>query len=115
MYAGIKKDRAGSCAVPVPLTGGSGGSLTDGVVKSVYDDDLLGKVVEIDHGNNLVASYCGLGNTVSVRKGDEIKVGQQIGTIGDVPCEIAESAHLHLILTQDGETIDAAKFLSEQP
>ena len=90
-------------------------AMTDGVVKSVYDDDLLGKVVEIDHGNNLVASYCGLGNTVSVRKGDEIKVGQQIGTIGDVPCEIAESAHLHLILTQDGETIDAAKFLSEQP
>lgn len=116
VYSETMKDWRSHEAVDFELEkGGIVRAMTDGVVTSVYDDDLLGKVVEIDHGNSLVASYCGLGNTVSVRKGDEIKVGQQIGTIGDVPSEIAEPAHLHLILTQDGQTIDAAQFLSEQP
>ena len=116
VYSETMKDWRSHEAVDFELEkGGIVRAMTDGVVTSVYDDDLLGKVVEIDHGNSLVASYCGLGNTVSVRKGDEIKVGQQIGTIGDVPSEIAEPAHLHLILTQDGQTIDAAQVLSEQP
>lgn len=85
----------------------------DGVVKDVRWDDLWGTVVEIDHGDGLVAMYCGLGSNVSVKKGDEIEIGTVIGVITEVPVEVAEQPHLHLVMMQDGKVIDPMSILKK--
>ena len=54
-------------------------SIYDGVVLEVFDDDLTGKYVKINHNNNLIATYKIL-ESVKVKKGDEVKKGDLIGT-----------------------------------
>lgn len=81
-----------------------------GKVKKVYDDDMLGKTVVIDHGNSIVCYYCGL-KSVSVTKGDIVEIGQQIGAIGDIPCETADETHLHFTVEKAGIAVDPIKEL----
>lgn len=69
-------------------------AVNDGLVLSVEKDNLLGTVIEIDHGGKLVARYCGL-NTVNVSAGDYVTIGQTIGTLGTVPFESGSESHLH--------------------
>ena len=76
-----------------------------GKVKKVYVDDLFGKVVVIDHGNGVVASYCGV-KSVVVSKGDVVEIGQKIAVIGDVPCEVADEIHLHFSVKKDGRLVN---------
>ena len=76
-----------------------------GVVLDVYNDAMLGMVVEIDHGGKLVAKYCGL-DSVSVSKGGSVKSGQEIGKLGAVPFEASLESHLHFETKLDGEYVD---------
>ncbi|MBQ7740244.1 MAG: M23 family metallopeptidase [Eubacterium sp.] len=69
-------------------------AVNKGVVTDVYDDNLLGGVIEIDHGGKLTAKYCGVEN-VCVNKGDSVKKGEKIATLSTVPCESADAYHLH--------------------
>ena len=46
-------------------------AVLDGTVINIKDDELLGKIVEVQHENNLVSSYQSLGE-VSVKKNDFI-------------------------------------------
>ena len=81
----------------VDFKGGEGDevvAINDGLVLDVYTDNLLGNVVEVDHGGKLIARYCGL-EAISVKKGEFIDIGNQIGTLGKVPCEADSEAHLH--------------------
>lgn len=80
-------------------------SVNDGLVLSVTDDNLLGKVVEIDHGGKMVAKYCGL-ETVNVSAGDYVTMGQAIGTLGVVPFESNSDSHLHFEVTVDGKSVN---------
>lgn len=80
-------------------------AINDGIVTAVYTDNLLGIVVEIDHGGKLVATYCGL-ESVCVKKGSRVDIGNKIGTLGTVPCESAEEAHLHFETMLDGKTVN---------
>ena len=79
-------------------------AINDGLVSSVYTDNLYGQVVRIDHGGRLIAIYCGL-ESVSVKAGTYVSIGDKIGTLGNVPCE-SESAHLHLITKLDGKVVN---------
>jgi len=69
----------------------------DGTVIDIYEDRQYGKTVEINHGNDIVAVYSGL-DEVTVAVGDVIAVNMQIGTLGKVPCESVETAHLHFAI-----------------
>lgn len=80
-------------------------AINDGLVLSVTKDNLLGKVVEIDHGGKLVAKYCGL-DTVNVSEGDYVTIGQNIGTVGNVPFEASEESHLHFETRLDGKAVN---------
>jgi murein DD-endopeptidase MepM/ murein hydrolase activator NlpD len=80
-------------------------SINDGLVLSVEKDNLLGTVVEIDHGGKLVAKYCGL-NTVNVSVGDYVTIGQVLGTLGSVPFESKSESHLHFETKLDGEYVN---------
>lgn len=80
-------------------------AINDGLVLSVTKDNFLGKVVEIDHGGKLVAKYCGL-ETVNASVGDYVTIGQNIGTVGAVPFEANEEAHLHFETRLDGKAVN---------
>lgn len=80
-------------------------AVNDGLVQKVYNDNLYGVVVEIDHGGKLVAKYCGL-ESASVKAGDTVSINQPIGTLGKVPCESAQQPHLHFETAVDGEILN---------
>ncbi|MDR0314963.1 MAG: M23 family metallopeptidase, partial [Oscillospiraceae bacterium] len=80
-------------------------AIISGVVLKVYDDTVWGKVVEVNHGNGLVAKYCGL-KDVTVKKDAKLTQGQVIGKLGTVPIENTEVAHLHFETILDGIAVD---------
>ncbi|HIU35420.1 MAG TPA: M23 family metallopeptidase [Candidatus Fimenecus excrementigallinarum] len=86
-------------------------AVNNGVVKAVYDDVLWGTVVEVDHGDGLLAKYCGLGRGSTAAVGEQVQVNDRIGNLGEIPVEAADDAHLHLELWQDGEAVDPADVL----
>lgn len=85
--------------------GGKVSAINDGLVLLVTKDNLLGKVIEIDHGGKLVAKYCGL-DTVNVSEGDYVTIGQTLGTLGTVPFELNSDSHLHFETTLDGKSVN---------
>ena len=80
-------------------------AVSAGTVTRIYEDALWGKVVEIDHGDDLFSLYCGL-DEVRVQQGDEVKMEQVIGTLGVAPAEVSLDSHLHFAMKQDGKWID---------
>lgn len=88
-------------------------SAASGVVKDIYNDPMYGMTITIDHDAGFTAYYSGLGNTVLVNKGDKVKSGQDIGSINDVPVEIAEEPHLHFMINKDGKFIDPILILEK--
>lgn len=79
-------------------------AVTRGTVITVRNDPLWGGVIEIDHGVGVITCYCGVQSVV--KKGDEVEMGQVIGHLQTIPCECAQSAHLHLEMLVDGQPID---------
>lgn len=88
-------------------------AVNDGLVLSVKTDALLGKVITIDHGGNLVARYCGM-DVVNVSTGNYVTIGQDLGTLGTVPFEAEEAPHLHLITTMNKETVNPLKVMGKE-
>ncbi|MBE6822652.1 MAG: M23 family peptidase [Ruminococcaceae bacterium] len=82
-----------------------------GTVKDVIADDTLGNMVVIMHGD-VETYYCGMGQT-TVKKGETVKQGQEIGTLGVVPCESQDEPHLHLAMKRNGKYIDPATMLKK--
>jgi murein DD-endopeptidase MepM/ murein hydrolase activator NlpD len=67
-----------------------------------------GRMVEIDHGNGLSTRYGHL-SEISVKVGDQIKIGQVIGAVGSTGR--STGPHLHYETRIDGEAVDPQKFL----
>ena len=86
-------------------------SASRGTVEEIYEDSLLGTVVKIDHQNGLVAYYCGLNSSPSVKKGQEVEPGYQLGAIAEIPCESVEQTHLHFVMEQDGTPVSPLKVM----
>ncbi len=66
-----------------------------GTVSKVSIDDLLGGVVEIQSGEVLIR-YCGLNNEISLQKGQELRCGDVIGRVGEMPSELSLPSHIHI-------------------
>ena len=56
-------------------------SILDGIVITVKEDQILGKIVEVKHNNNIISSYQSLSEIV-VHEGDEVKQGTLLGKSG---------------------------------
>ncbi len=89
---------------------GNGGAdvlaIQDGTVIDVFSDDIWGIVVTVDHGNNMIARYCGLVAKTTPKKGEKVKNGVSIGKLGEIPVEAADGSHLHLEITVDDVIVD---------
>lgn len=72
----------------------------NGQVREVLQDDMLGNVVVIEHGDYMF-KYCGLGEEIAVAAGDIVDMGQIIGTVSSTPFEAAEESHMHLEVMRD--------------
>ncbi len=90
-------------------------SAAAGTVKAVYEDDLLGTVVEIDHGDELVSQYANLAAVPTVSVGDQVGTGTVIGSVGaTAAAESGQTAHLHFAMYRSGSPVDPAEYLPEQ-
>ena len=83
-----------------------------GRVENVYSDGMLGTVVEIA-AEDYTVRICGLAEDVKVNKGDKVSRNQPIGTVGEIPLEIAEDSHIHLEIVKDGRYKNPDKYLGE--
>ena len=81
-------------------------AIQSGTVKRVDVDPLWGVVLTVDHGCGIVARYCGLSENSTPKPGQEVRKGEGIGVIAQVPCESAEGFHLHLEITVNGKVAD---------
>jgi murein DD-endopeptidase MepM/ murein hydrolase activator NlpD len=88
-------------------------AVTDGTVADVYTDALWGVCVMIDHGDGLTSYYFNLDVNLPVAKDQQVKSGDAIGAVGQTAeIEIAEPAHLHFAMKQDGVWIDPIQFVN---
>ena len=77
---------------------------TDGTIQSVEKSATLGTVITIDHGDNLIVKYAAL-NNVTLKSGNKVKNGDNLGTVATVPCECADQSHLHIEAYKDSKPI----------
>ncbi len=81
-------------------------SVFDGTVKEITNDPKWGITVEVEYPA-ATAYYSGLADTVKVKKGQEISLGDVIGEVGNSSIiESGEESHLHLAMKKDNEWID---------
>jgi len=80
-------------------------AVLDGTVINVNEDNMLGKIVEIRHSNELISVYQSL-SVITIKKGDTVTQGQSIGKSGS--CNVTSSLkdHLHFEILFNGKILD---------
>jgi len=82
----------------------------DGIVVDTGELTLRGLVTIIDHGGGVYTGYWHQ-SSILVRPRDEIKAGQQIGTIGNTG--LSTASHLHWELWVGGVPVDSMQWVRE--
>ena len=88
-------------------------SVLDGVVITVREDQILGKLVEIKHNNNIISTYQSL-SEVYVNVGDEVKQGGLIGKSGTSNLQKDMGSHLHFELMIDSKNVDPEEYYDKE-
>ena len=92
--------------------GGTGGNLDGQAADSIgsgkviqvgYEEKGYGNYVVVDHGNGYTSLYGHL-QKATVKQGDTVSAGQQVGVIGSTGSSTAP--HLHLRVHKNGQSID---------
>jgi murein DD-endopeptidase MepM/ murein hydrolase activator NlpD len=99
MHTGL--DLRGDTGDPVRAT--ANGTVTHAGANGGY-----GKMVEIDHGNDLTTRYAHL-SAIEVKVGQSVRIGQIIGRIGSTGR--STGPHLHYETRVDGDPVDPQKYL----
>ena len=71
----------------------------------IKEDNILGKIIEIQHSNNIIATYQCIDN-IKVNKNDVITEGQIIATSGTFNISKNLGNHLHLEVSNNGKMIN---------
>ncbi len=87
-------------------------SVLDGTVIDVKEDELLGKIVEIQHDNDLISIYQSL-SEVTVQKDDVVKQGQIIGKTGENKLDSEMKNHLHFELYNKGQVVNPEDYFEK--
>ena len=89
-------------------------AVQDGVVESIYRDDILtGTEVTIDHGDGVKTVYRFVTANEDLTVGMAVKRGDCIATVAEATGEeYKDGAHLHFEVKKGGETIDPAVYLT---
>ena len=85
----------------------------DGVVYTTYTDDIMGTTVVIRHEGGYTTQYASLAEELKVSAGDEVALGQAIGTVGETALiETAMGPHVHFSVLLNDESMDPNEFLA---
>ena len=85
----------------------------DGTVYTIYEDDAMGTTVVIRHEDGYTTQYSSLASELSVSVGDTVKLGQEIGCVGETALlETAIGPHVHFCVLYLDEPMDPAEFLA---
>ena len=85
----------------------------DGEVYTVFEDNAMGHTVVIRHNDGYTTCYSSLSDSVAVKPGDKVTMGDTIGYAAD--SEIVESTlgnHVHFSITHYDEPMDPNELLS---
>lgn len=88
----------------------------EGVVKKVWEDQLMGWCVAVAHDGEAVSYYKNLSETLAtdIKEGASVTSGQLIGTVGDsAMIEVAQEPHLHFEMTVKGLQVDPSEYFSK--
>ena len=87
----------------------------DGTVEKIYNDELYGTTVVINHGGELRTTYSNLADTPTVQVGDKVKAGDIIGSGGTTAlCEIGEGNHVHFAMSLKNASVDPLNYLPQR-
>lgn len=85
-----------------------------GTVTAVYEDDFLGTVVVVSHGDDVSTRYANLNETPAVVAGDTVVAGDVLGQVGSSALlEKSEPDHLHFEVYRNGEAQDPLSYLPQ--
>ncbi len=89
-------------------------AVEDGVVESVYKDDLLvGTQITIDHGDGVKSVYCFISEVEGLKAGDTVKKGDVIATVAEPSGkEYKQGAHLHFEIVKNDVSVDPSTYLT---
>jgi murein DD-endopeptidase MepM/ murein hydrolase activator NlpD len=78
-----------------------------GTVEEISVDPMWGTTVTISHSDGSKSYYMGLNSTVSVTQGQQVALGDVIGSVGDTAViEQALDSHLHFAMKKDSNWIN---------
>lgn len=80
-------------------------AMFSGVVTDVYEDELMGKCVDVDHGSGLIVSYQSLSST-SLNAGDQVIQSDVIGLAGENRYYAQLGIHAQITAHLDGQLVD---------
>ncbi|WP_068673756.1 M23 family metallopeptidase [Oceanobacillus sp. Castelsardo] len=83
-----------------------------GTVTEVKEDPLLGNVVVVDHGNEVMTYYSSL-EEVKVTPGDEVKQGDQVGTAGQSIFGKDNGTHVHFEIRKAGQVVNPESYFNQ--
>lgn len=88
-------------------------SVLDGKVTKVEENNLLGKIIEVTHDNNLISVYQSLSETLVV-EGDNVLQGQIIGKSGESNISKDLGNHLHFELIHNSKNVNPELYYDKQ-
>ena len=88
-------------------------AILDGTVLNVSEDDLLGTIVEVRHGDNIIAFYQKLKDVV-IKKGETLIKGQKIGISGQSTLDKDEKEHLHFELYINSRIVNPEEYYNKK-
>ena len=85
----------------------------EGRVLAVRSDDLLGRIVTVEHEGGWVTHYANLAEETAVTAGEQVAAGQKLGTVGKTAlAEIGSEPHLHFAVYKNNVPQDPEAFLA---
>ena len=94
-------------------TGTNVSAAADGQVYTIYDDDTMGTTVVIRHEGGYTTRYASLSPELQVKVGDNVTLGQVIGTVGETAMvESVLGPHVHFSVTYQDVPMDPAEFFA---
>lgn len=86
-----------------------------GTVSTIYEDDMLGTTVVIDHSSGLISVYSNLAEVPAVKIGQTVSTGTVIGSVGSTAAaESGLEPHLHFALFKNDKAVSPLDYLPEK-
>ena len=80
-------------------------AMSPGTVRDISVSELYGVIIEVDCGEYSVY-YCGLDTDIELEEGAEVLSGDIVGTVGHIPSESGDGAHIHIEIRVGDKLID---------